>query len=240
MSRNYTVAGNFYAPRFDYIELKLYRCNPSKSSVTCSPNLVDVMKQSKLEMVVSNTYVDFDNYQQPVQSFLDDKFFWDLMPGFRKKTDIYFRKNEAQLVDDLVQLGQSTRLSFYQVKTFREQTELEGTDLQFASIYFRFDAYYDVYQRRVYSLGDLFGQIGGLYSSVFVVGAVFVAVFSERLFVSSILRKIYQIDQLRENEIKACVSKNNGSVTQQPNELTYGNQILFHFVILANIATILI
>jgi hypothetical protein len=32
--RNYTVAGNFYSNRYDYIELKFYKCNPAYSSVT--------------------------------------------------------------------------------------------------------------------------------------------------------------------------------------------------------------
>ena len=44
----------------------------------------------------------------------------------------------------------------------QEQIELE-TKGQLASVYFRFDSQYDIYERRIYSFGELLGQIGGLF-----------------------------------------------------------------------------
>ena len=69
---NYTIAANYYAPRFDYIEVKVYRWNPASSSVTWKTNITDVMKQTQLAFMVSNNYVDFSNYSQPVQNYFDD------------------------------------------------------------------------------------------------------------------------------------------------------------------------
>ena len=201
---NMTVAGSFFSTRFDYIELKFYKCNPSDTTVTCQSDtdIEDVMKESKLNMAIDNTYFDFSNYDDPIQHYLDETFFWDLLPGFRKKTDIFVRQNEVSLIDDLVQLGQSNETEFYQVINYREQLELEdASDLEFLSVFIRFDAFYDVYERRVYSIGDLLGQLGGVYESLMLSGALLVGVFSERLFISSILHKIYQIDQLREKEV---------------------------------------
>ena len=143
-----------------------------------------------------------DNFVQPVQYFLDDSFFWDLSPGLRKKTDVFVQKNEAILIDEFLQLGQSQQVQFYKIERTREQNLIEDTDLQIVSVYIRLDSNFDSYSRRVYSFGDLLGQTGGMYSAVVFLGAVFVGIFSERLFVSSILRKIYQIDQSRDNEIR--------------------------------------
>ena len=118
--------------------------------------------------------------------------------------------NYASLIDQYLQLGQSEELEFYEIVGYREQVLVEDTDLQIASVYFRFDSNFDSYSRRVYSFGDLLGQTGGLYSAVFFIGAVLVSIFSERLFISSILKKIYQIDQKRDQEIKAATIENRG------------------------------
>ena len=156
------------------------------------------MKQAQLTFLVSNNFIDFNNYTQAVQNYLDDNYFWDLAPGLLKKTDIFIKKNSISFVDDFVQLGQSTNQDFYQVNAMRESILIEGSDLQIMGVYFRLDSNYDQYFRRVYSVGDLFGQTGGLYSVLFIIGSIFVGLFTDRLFVSSILRKIYQIDQTRD------------------------------------------
>ena len=75
--------------------------------------------------------------------------------------------NYASLIDQYLQLGQSEELEFYEIVGYREQVLVEDTDLQIASVYFRFDSNFDSYSRRVYSFGDLLGQTGGLYSAVF-------------------------------------------------------------------------
>ena len=153
------------------------------------------MQQTQFTFMILNNYLDFDNYNEPIQSFLDDRFYWDLAPGLRKKSDIYIKKSEANFIDDFIQFGQSKDITFYQISTMRDSVVIEDTDLQIMSVYFRFDSNYDTYYRRIYSIGDLLGQTGGMYSSILLIGAAFVGIFSERLFVSSILRKIYQCFQ---------------------------------------------
>jgi hypothetical protein len=59
------------------------------------------------------------------------------------------------------------------------------------ALYIRLDKSYDIYERKVYSLLDLLGDIGGLKESVLLIGFLMVDFFSERLLVSSIMRKMY-------------------------------------------------
>ena len=214
-TKNFTIAANYYAPRYDYIEIKVYRCNPSSSKVTWKPNISDVMKQTQLAFMVSNNYLDFNNYTDPIHEYLDDRFFWDLAPGLRKKIDIFVKNNGAELIDDFIQLTQKNSFSFYEVSTMRESVVIEETDLQIVSVFFRLGSYFDNYSRRIYSLGDLLGQVGGLYSSILIIGALFVGIFSERLFVSSILRKIYQIDKIRDDEIWKAYANSKGKISTQ-------------------------
>lgn len=104
-------------------------------------------------------------------------------------------------MDSLVQYGQQSSLNFYEIQTIREQIMAEASDGQILSVYLRLDPQYDLYERRVYSFGELLGQIGGLYQIMIFAGVLAVGIFSERLYVSSIIRKIYQTDAIRDKQV---------------------------------------
>jgi len=50
---------------------------------------------------------------------------------------------------------------------------------------------YNIYNRQIYSIMDLLGDIGGMYSSILSIGFVFVSFISHRLFISAILKQLY-------------------------------------------------
>ena len=56
-------------------------------------------------------------------------------------------------------MDKAQKKTFYQVQNTKEQIELEDTDQQIASVYIRLDSQYDIYERRIYSVGELLGQI---------------------------------------------------------------------------------
>ena len=47
--------------------------------------------------------------------------------------------------------------------------------------------------RSVYSLGDMFGQIGGMDSIIANLGSIFVGVFSAKIFMESLLSTFYYV-----------------------------------------------
>ena len=95
VARNFSIAASYYASRYDYIQLKVFRCiNSTSSSVVCksTKEIDDAAKVSTLRFPITNTYFDFNNYNEPISHFIDDGFYWDLFPGFRKKTDLLVQK----------------------------------------------------------------------------------------------------------------------------------------------------
>lgn len=143
------------------------------------------------------------------------------MPSFRKKSDLYVRQGQGETQDEFVQIFGETEYNFYSVANSRDQlVVLDASDNEFMSVFIRLDAETEKYERRVYSFSDLLAQVGGLYSSIFFIGIILVGIFSERLFVSSILRKIYQIDEIRETHIKQKheeMKQNKGSAVTEQN-----------------------
>ena len=158
------------------------------------------MKDARFSLAMENSVVDMKNYTKAVQGVINDGYFWELVPGLRKKSDIYIRKSEAEFEDGYVQLGSPQNQEFYQVSESSDSFESESSDGDILTIYFRYDKTSDIYERQIYSLAELLGQAGGFYGALLAIGSILIFVFSERLFVASILRKIYQIDTWQEAE----------------------------------------
>jgi hypothetical protein len=159
------------------------------------------MKEARFSLAIENTVVDLKDYSNAIKPLVDDGFFWELVPGLRKKTDIFIRKNEAEFEDRFIQLGFPNEKEFFQVVSHTDSFESEPSAGDILTIYFRYDKNADKYERQIFSLAELLGQVGGFFGSLLTIGSIFIFIFSERLFFSSVLRKIYQIDTWQEQEM---------------------------------------
>ena len=54
-----------------------------------------------LHIALVNSYFDSSDFDQPVHTYLDDRFIFDLIPGFEKEQILYIKQNEADLQDDI-------------------------------------------------------------------------------------------------------------------------------------------
>jgi hypothetical protein len=66
-----------------------------------------------------------------------------------------------------------------------------GNDKTHLAVYIRVDKAYDIYERKVYGLGEMFGEVGGFKEIVLIIGSIFVLTFQSTMFNSSLLRKVY-------------------------------------------------
>ena len=93
------VQGNTYSDVYSYFELTIEKW--SGDGCKSSDEIRDAIINSWLDLPITNTYFDFDNYDQPVGTFIDDNYWYDLMPGFEKTDKLYIRQNEVELFDSL-------------------------------------------------------------------------------------------------------------------------------------------
>lgn len=109
------------------------------------------------------------------------------------------KHNTAEAQDGFMQIGEGKQYDFYSVDTFSQTftSELEG---RLSTIKIRLDAQSDSYQRTVFSLLDLTGQLGGVNEVFIVIGTLFMSLFTEKLFNYSILSKVYQVDTSKDKE----------------------------------------
>lgn len=94
------LQGNSYSgSTFQYFEITLQRCDPGSSTCESAANIDAEIPNVGIDVTVVNSYFDFDDYEQPVKTFLDDRFLYTLLPGYSVNTDVYLRKNKAEVQD---------------------------------------------------------------------------------------------------------------------------------------------
>lgn len=55
------------------------------------------------------------------------------------------------------------------------------------------------YTRQVYTMGDMFSQIGGIFEVLLLFGGFIVGMFSIKLYMASLLSKLYQVEKVNGN-----------------------------------------
>jgi hypothetical protein len=70
------------------------------------------------------------------------------------------------------------------------------------------DFEYDIFERKVYSLLDLLGDIGGVSNSLTLIGVFIIGIFQDDLLRSALIRTIYQVNkQYSDNNEDNCDDK---------------------------------
>ena len=94
--------------------------------------------------------------------------------------------------------------------------------------------YNDYYERQVFSIVQMFAQLGGIYNSLFTIGFLFCGAFNYNLFLSSIISKLFYFKARFDSEIshkkdkkkkkgKKSDSKSKSSSRDAPNSGGEGN-----------------
>jgi len=89
------------------------------------------------------------------------------------------KKAEVLTQDKLIQLGELNQdnYSFHQVEKIREYSLYRDPESvePLMNIFIRMDNAYDVNERQIYSIMDLFGDFGGVIEVLMILGNLFVS-----------------------------------------------------------------
>jgi len=129
-----------------------------------------------------------------VKQFIDDRYFIELEPNRQKMANIYLMLSQASLQDDYVQLGQETDINFIEIEDVHYYDDRYYEEKGYiVTAYLRYDRKYNVYSRQIYNIMGLLGDMGGMYSSLYFLGMLLISFYNRRLFISAILKNLYQV-----------------------------------------------
>jgi hypothetical protein len=74
----YSLQGDFYSTEFKFLEIKVLKCNPKTSKVTCKnvTEIDDYFNPKYFSFAFVNSYFDFRDYEKPIKQFIDDSLFF--------------------------------------------------------------------------------------------------------------------------------------------------------------------
>ncbi|CAI2382333.1 unnamed protein product [Moneuplotes crassus] len=199
-TRDFYVQGNSLSEEFLFIEMNVGKCR--RDSPPCPDDLDEFMSKLRIKIPFVNTYFDFDDYNDPVKTYIDGRFDHGIMNGFMVAHDVFLQKNDAELQDNYFayQPGGNEK-EFVGVDRVDQKLAIqdESTDNIVYKIQFVKDAASKSYERSVFSFMEVTGNIGGLFEILSIAGGFIVGAFSGRMFLFSILSKLYQVDSPAKN-----------------------------------------
>eukprot|EP00347_Sterkiella_histriomuscorum_P014903 403359074 len=220
---SFTLGGTWTTSRLEYLEVLLIPCrNSTSSSVVCASQQqqVDYFNEVDFQFRFVNQYFDFDDFENPIKQYIDDRYYIPIEPAIQKSIEIYIKRSKTKQNDNYIPFSPQVDQEFASVENIQPYTaksDYGGTEC-FARVTLGIDLQYDIYSRQVYTFADLLSDMGGIYSSLFAFGALIVGLFSENLFYYQIIKDLYQArprkDQLNKTNSKNGEKPKNSTPTQ--------------------------
>ena len=161
--------------RFISIVLKRWQGSGWKSTA----DIDNAINKVVFSIMILNSYMDFNDYENPVKSYIDDRITSNLEPGHVKYVKMYAKLNKANLDDDYLELKSSEEREFFNVERVQNESTIDNENIFNLSIFM--DPNRDFYQRTVFTILDLFGTIGGIFGLLtsawgFIIGIISVQI----------------------------------------------------------------
>ncbi|CAI2363146.1 unnamed protein product [Moneuplotes crassus] len=194
---NFSVGGSIFFNTYKTVRVIIKKC-VNGTSVVCKPNteIEAKLKDLRANFMISSKYFDFEDYDNPIKRVVDDKFSFRLSSGLKKFISLYVKKSTISLSDSILPFGAEIQDSFYSIEDNQEDAQTREIDDQIL-IDFEIsqDSIVDSYERRVYSILDLSGQLGGFFEVLAIFGGALVHYFASQMCSYSLFSQLYCLDE---------------------------------------------
>jgi hypothetical protein len=147
-----------------------------------------------------NSYFDFDDYQSPIKTYLEDMNILTLTPSQTQTAQFHIQHNTAELKESLVFNLNSKTEEFYSIgKRLVVSDNFELRQRAYLNVYMKLSQETDLYERTVFTFFDMLGLLGGVFEILHSFGFITVSLISTKLFNNSILSQLYHVKDTSKN-----------------------------------------
>ena len=152
------------------------------------------MKSYWVRLSILSTYFDYDDYENPLKTFVDDQDLYGISNQFSTYLDVKVQQNKAYLSDNLFYSFSPEEKTYYNVK-HRNYRIINGSLIEdsLMGIFISLDKESEEYERVVYTFIDMFGFLGGLFDFLLFSGFIFIQYTTENSYLNSVFSKLYQV-----------------------------------------------
>ncbi|CAI2386634.1 unnamed protein product [Moneuplotes crassus] len=200
---DFVIQGSAISNDFSNFELRVKYCT-DEWLTACPPDLNEKINNMMVRVPFVNNYFDFDDYKNPVKTYIDDRFELYMIDTLYQQQNSFIQVNEAEVQDSYFayQPGGSNK-EFFEIE--RVDTKLISSQVhqgELLNLKFVKDAASKSYERTVFSFMEVTGNIGGLFEILQIAGGFIVGIFSGRLFTFSMFSSLYHVDMPSNNKAK--------------------------------------
>eukprot|EP00347_Sterkiella_histriomuscorum_P011719 403371372 len=169
------LGGAWTTNRLEELNICLQPCENTTTSKNCASQKQqdEFFRMVDFQLRFVNQYFDFADMNNPVKSFIEDRYFLPLILDQQKSLVIFIKKAFTKLNDNFIPFVPQQTLKFSLVDHVEQYTSrLDYYGKCYAKFILRMDLESDLYTRQVYTIADLLSDLGGIYSSLFALGAI--------------------------------------------------------------------
>ena len=187
------IGGNFASLEYNYIEWSI---NKWVGQSHCENETVidNAIKSGYIGMAISDYYFDINDYENPKKVNLVNDFNYFIASGVTK--DLLVKIRNTKVIDhhDPFLFSSSKDYNFFSVGNIKNDFYDQENDKKIMKITINLDSKYTNIERRVYTLGDLFGQIGGIKEVLSLIAILLVGSFPNKLYISTLISNLYIVE----------------------------------------------
>ena len=198
LDKGYIIQGDFNSKVFYGIRIEVDKCeNTTENGNHCKSDdqINQLINSGYVEVSLVNSYFDFHDYENPIKKYLSTtNNLFMTNDGKTRWFEALLKQNEARTSDGMLYSEPFKSQKFYSISNeqFKEiPGEATGNVLAYITLGMARES--DQYERTAYSFIAMFGFLGGLYSSLFFIGSVFVSLTQSKLFEFRLISHLYQL-----------------------------------------------
>ena len=147
-------------------------------------------------MIFTNTYFDFEDFETPVKSYIDERIFSKIAPSFTKIREVKMQTRSYSTRDHIFQVVDgSQEAEFVGVESI--ESDFDSYDERLGAVFtvrMNMDPRSLHFERTVYSFLAFTGDLGGVFEILEILGTFVVYFLTSKLFMYSVLSNLYQVD----------------------------------------------
>ena len=141
---------------------------------------------------------------------------------------VYLEQNEVNLNDDYLQIQSTSPKQFFSLEKTIIDTAAASNNVVNISIFLGPNK--NTYSRSVFTIMDLFGNVGGIYGLLQSIWGIIVGMVSTQIMLSSVFRRLYYTNKVNFENIFIKVMDRSKKIAQMPEEESKGENLKSKFM----------
>ena len=198
--QDFYIQGKYSSSFFDYVSLKISKCQNSDSIKCVSDNEIKKVLQKNNNKIYFNVYfsnniIDINNIDNYLTKFLDDRIYVLLDLGYYKEKNVYLTYNEVLTDSSIFKNEDYETINTYTYENNYDETSIlinqTSGKIMYSTIYFRSNFLSKKQMRTVEKVTDYLGYIGGFWSGLYMIFSRIGKRYNRGKFLLKIAKDLY-------------------------------------------------